>query len=204
VEPYGPDVPDAELLGALGQDPLAFEQFYRRHFTTVARYLARRCKTPEDVADATSATFLAVMLWGPTYDPKMARPVSWLLAIAANEAKRLHRKDSRHGALLKRVRGSSFLGADDTERLAEMIDAAHDADGLKILITEVPQGEQDLLREMVANDATVTEAARAIGISPGAGRVRLSRLRGRVLQAVRPRAAGGFPAPGAGQAEGPW
>ena len=41
-----------------------------------------------------------------------------------------------------------------------MIDAAHEADGLKILITEAPQAEQDLLREMVANDATVTEAAR--------------------------------------------
>ena len=68
--------------------------------------MARRCKTPEDVADATSATFLAVLLWGSTYNPKMAQPVSSLLAIAANEAKRLHRKDFRHGALLKRVHGA--------------------------------------------------------------------------------------------------
>jgi RNA polymerase sigma-70 factor (ECF subfamily) len=203
MEPYGPDVPDAELLGRLGQDPLAFEQFYRRHFTTVARYLARWCKTPEDVADAASATFLAVMLWGATYDPEMGRPVSWLLAVAANEAKRLHRKDSHHGALLKRVRGSSFLAADDAERLAEMIDAAHEADGLRILITEAPQGEQDLLREMVDNDATVTEAARAIGISSGAGRVRLSRLRGRISQARRSRAGGASPVQGTRHVEGP-
>jgi RNA polymerase sigma factor (sigma-70 family) len=177
---------DAELLGRAGHDPVAFEQFYRRHIDTVTRFLAQRCGTPEDVADATSATFLAVMLSGSTYNPNAGQPVSWLCSVAANEAKRLHRKSFRDAALAERVRGSRFLAADDAERLAEMIDAERDATNMQVLIIEAPRGEQELLRQMVTYDLSATEAARAMGISTGAGRVRLSRLRRRLTQAERP------------------
>ncbi len=183
MEVHGPLAPDAELLGRAGHDPVAFEQFYRRHFATVTRFLARRCATPEDVADATSATFLAVMLWGSTYKPSEGQPVGWLCSVAANEAKRLHRKNFRNAALAERVRGSRFLAADDAERLAEVIDAERDAATLQILITGAPSGERELLQHMVADDLSATEAARAIGISSGAGRVRLSRLRSRLRRA---------------------
>jgi hypothetical protein len=76
VEGYEPSRPDVELLRQLGEDSCAFEQFYRRHVGTVTRFLARRCTTPEDVADATSATFLAAMLSASTYDPRLGQPVS--------------------------------------------------------------------------------------------------------------------------------
>jgi RNA polymerase sigma factor (sigma-70 family) len=180
---YGPSVPDAELLGRADHDPVAFEQFYRRHFATVTRFLARRCATPEDVADATSATFLAVLLSSSTYRPSQGQPVGWLCSVAANEAKRLHRKNYRNAALAERVRGSRFLASDDAERLAEMIDAEKEAATVQIFITEAPPGERELIQHMVADDLSATEAARAIGISSGAGRVRLSRLRSRLTRA---------------------
>jgi RNA polymerase sigma factor (sigma-70 family) len=183
VGAYGPFAPDAELLGRVRHDPVAFEQFYRRHFATVTRFLARRCATPEDVADATSATFLAVMLWGSSYKSSQGQPVAWLCSVAANEAKRLHRKNFRNAALVERVRGSRFLAADDAERLAEVIDAERDAATLEILITEAPPGERDLIQHMVSDDLSASEAARAIGISSGAGRVRLNRLRTRLTRA---------------------
>jgi RNA polymerase sigma factor (sigma-70 family) len=189
VGAYGTTDPDAELLGRVGRDPVAFEQFYRRHFAMVTRFLARRCATPEDVADATSATFLAVMVSSSTYDPGVGHAVSWLCAIAANEARRLHRKNSRYEALVERVRGSRFLNSDDAERLAEIIDAERDAASVQVLITEAPEGEQQILQRMVAYDVSATEAARAIGISSGAGRVRLSRLRSRLAHAERSRAS---------------
>jgi RNA polymerase sigma factor (sigma-70 family) len=191
VGEYHPIVPDAELLGRVSHDPLAFEQFYRRHFATVTRFLARRCATPEDVADATSATFLSVLLLGATYDPTAGQAVSWLCSIAANEAKRLHRKNFRYAALSKRVRGSRLLNPDDMERLADMIDAEREAASVQILITEAPQGEQHLLHHMVADDLSPTEAARAIGISSVAGRVRLNRLRSRIAHAERVRTSTG-------------
>lgn len=174
---------DAELLGRLSEDPLAFEQFYRRHFAAVTRFLARRCTTPEDVADATSATFLAVLLSSSSYDSGAGKADSWLRTIAANEAKRIGRGHSRRAALAERVRGSHLLTPDDIERLAGMIDAERDAANLRPAIVGAPQGEQDLLGIMVARDVSATEAARALGISSGAGRVRLSRLRSRVVHA---------------------
>lgn len=199
--PYGA-VSDAELLGRAGYDPAAFEQFYRRHFSTVTRFLSRRCATPEDVADATSATFLAVMLFGRSYCPSAGKPITWLCAVAANEAKRLHRKSSRDAALAERVRGSRFLGADDIERLAEMIDAERDATSLQILITQAPRGEQELLQQMVADDLSAGEAAQAMGISSGAGRVRLSRLRWRLARARSPALSGEADGQASGQLEG--
>lgn len=173
---------DSELLGRLTEDQAAFEQLYRRHFAMVARFLARRCATPEDVADAASATWLAVMLSGSTYDERAGSAVSWLCSIAANEAKRLHRGAARRGALAERVRGSRLLGPDDVERLSEMIDAERAASELRLVLGDAPQGEQDLLNEMVGGDLSPAEAARTLGISSGAARVRLTRLRGRVAR----------------------
>ena len=190
VGPYSESVSDAELLARLGNDRSAFEQFYLRHFDTVTRFLARRCATPEDVADATSATFLCVMLSSATYNPAIGKPLAWLYAIAANEAKRIHRKNMRHDALGNRVRGSVFLYPDDADRLAEMIDAERRAATIRLVITEAPQAEQDLLRHMVEHGSSPAEAAHAIGVSSGAGRMRLSRLRNRFKEADARTAAG--------------
>jgi RNA polymerase sigma-70 factor (ECF subfamily) len=185
VNGSGDDIADRELLGRLGRDRAAFEQFYRRHYETVTRFLARRCATPEDVADATSATFISVMVCASTYDPDRGQPVSWLRAIAANEAKRLQKGMSRNDALAKRVRGGHSLTSDEAERIAEMIDAEQEAGNLQLRIIDAPRGEQDLLWAMVDNDVSVTEASRAIGISSGAGYVRLSRLRRRLRPLVQ-------------------
>lgn len=171
------------MLCGLRGDKAAFEQFYRLHVASVTRFLARRCTTPEDLADATSATFLCVMLSGPTYNPTAGSVVSWLFSIAANEARRVQRKNMRQDALAKRIRASTLLNADHSERLAEIIDAEHEATRLHIVISEAPAGEQELLSQMVDYDLSTAEAARAIGISNSAGRVRLSRLRSRLVQA---------------------
>ena len=183
MAPDDPSIPDVELLRRLRGDKAAFEQFYRLHVARVTRFLAGRCATPEDLADATSATFLCVMLSGPTYNPRAGSVASWLLSIAANEARRVQRKNLRQDALAKRIRASTLLNADHTERLAEIIDAEHEATGLHPVISKAPTGEQELLRQMVDYDLSAAEAARAIGISSSAGRVRLSRLRGRLVQA---------------------
>jgi RNA polymerase sigma factor (sigma-70 family) len=183
VAPDDASVLDVELLHRLRGEKAAFEQFYRLHVARVTRFLAGRCATAEDLADATSATFLCVMLSGPTYNPRAGSVANWLLSIAANEARRVQRKNTRQDALAKRIRASTLLNADHTERLAEIIDAEHEATGLHLLISKAPAGEQQLLAQIVDYDLSTAEAARAIGISPSAGRVRLSRLRGRLVQA---------------------
>ena len=179
VGPVGPES-DAELLEKLAEEPGALEEFYSRHVGMVMRFLARRCRTPEDVADATSATFLAVLLSSATYDRRQGEPLRWLRSIAANEAKRIARGHQRHTALADRVRGRRLLASDDVERLSEMIDAEREAGRLGATIDGAPQGERDVVSAMVERDLTPAEAARSLGITSGAARVRLSRLRSRV------------------------
>jgi RNA polymerase sigma-70 factor (ECF subfamily) len=171
---------DAELLEKLVADPQALDDFYRRHVGMVIRFLARRCWTPEDVADATSATFLAVLVSSSTYDPTAGDAPRWLRSIAANEAKRIARGQQRTAALADRVRGRRLLTPDDAERISEMIDAEREAERLGSAIDGAPQSEKEVVSAMVDRDLSPSEAARALGISPGAARVRLSRLRDRL------------------------
>ena len=68
--------PDPELLTEIATNPAALEQFYRRHVEGVTRFLSRRCRTPEDVADAVSATFVAVLFSAHSFDPELGSPMA--------------------------------------------------------------------------------------------------------------------------------
>jgi RNA polymerase sigma-70 factor (ECF subfamily) len=175
---------DVELLRTLASSPLAFEDFYRRHVTELIRFLARRCRTPEDVADGVSATFLAVLVSAGTFDPERGSPLAWLYAIARNEARQQSRSSGRRDALRERLQGSALLSQEDTERLAELIDAERDATRLNDTLRTAPDNELELLGHIISNNATTAEASRSLGISPSTGRKRLERLRGRVTSAL--------------------
>jgi Sigma-70 region 2 len=76
------EAPDAELIAAIPSSAAAFDSFYRRHISAVMRFLARRCDTPEDVADAAADTFLAVLGSWSTYRPERGSVAAWLYGIA--------------------------------------------------------------------------------------------------------------------------
>jgi len=171
---------DVELLFEVASSPTALEAFYRRHVEGVTRFLARRCRTPEDLADAVSATFVAVLVSARTYDPELGSPTAWLFAIARNEATGQGRSLGRREALRHRLNGSALLSSDDTDRLAELIDAESRSVRLQETLSGASVGELALLHSMVSQDATVTEASASLGISSATGRKRLERLRRRV------------------------
>jgi RNA polymerase sigma-70 factor (ECF subfamily) len=171
---------DEELIEELAASATAFEAFYRRHVAGVTRFLAGRCRTADDVADATASTFLAVLVSSHTYDPQLGSPTSWLYAIARNEAHGQLRAFGRHEALRLRLCGRRLLSPDDAERIAEMIDAERDVARLRPVIDSASASERAFLEHMVAEDLTPAATASMLGISPGAGRVRLTRLRERI------------------------
>jgi DNA-directed RNA polymerase specialized sigma24 family protein len=72
------DRDDVELLSVISSNAAALEQFYRRHVDDDTRFLARRCQTSEDVADAVSANFFAVLFSAETLDPTLGLPTAWL------------------------------------------------------------------------------------------------------------------------------
>lgn len=185
VKPGYEEWSDEQLLGSADEDG-AFEALYRRHFTGVLRFLAGRCDNADDVADAAAATWLAVLTAHRTFDPRRGRATGWLYSVAANEAKRLRRGSRRRGALAERVSGRRLLLADDIDRLNEMIDSERALAALRESLAAAPAGERELLAAIVDQDLTTADAARSLGISAGAARVRLSRLRHRVADAVAP------------------
>jgi RNA polymerase sigma-70 factor (ECF subfamily) len=168
---------DIELLSVISSSPAALEQFYRRHVNDVTRFLARRCNTSEDVADAVSATFLAVLFSAETFDPALGSPTAWLFSIARNEATGQGRTAGRREALRLRLQGSALLSGSDTERIDELIDAEREASHLEGTLRNASSGELELLNVMVRDDLAVGEAAESLGISAATGRKRLQRLR---------------------------
>lgn len=171
------EAPDAELITAITTSPAAFDAFYRRHIAAVMSFLARRCNTPEDVADAAADTFVSVLGSPTTYDAERGSVTAWLYGIARNAAADRLRERGRSDALALRLQGRRLLASDDSERIAEMIDAERAAARLAPLLATVRASERQLLNRIVDADLTPAAASRSLGIEPSAGRRRLARLR---------------------------
>jgi phosphoribosylaminoimidazole-succinocarboxamide synthase len=168
---------DAELLAAIPTSAAAFDAFYRRHVAAVLRFLARRCCTPEDVADAAAETFVAVLSSWTTYRSDRGSATAWLYGIARRAAVDRGRDWGRRDAVALRLRGRRLLAVDDAERIAEMIDAERDAARLAPALASVRASERQLLDRIVDADLSPADASRSLGIEPSAGRRRLARLR---------------------------
>ena len=146
------EAPDTELIAAIPSSAAAFDAFYRRHIAAVMRFLARRCNTPEDVADAAADTFVAVLGSWSTYRPERGSVAAWLYGIARNAASdRLHER-GRSDALALRLQGRRLLASDDAERIAEMIDAERDAARLAPVLATARTSERELLDRIVDAD----------------------------------------------------
>jgi len=170
---------DADLLAALSHDLDAFEAFYRRYVRRVTTFVAGRCSSAEDVADVVAQTFVRLLDVADRYDPTRAEPVSFVCAIAANLARDVHRRRSRHRALISKLAGRDLLDAGETEQVETAIDAARAAVPVQEALDAVPPGELEMLR-LVAKGRTPGQAARELGISPAAAWTRLSRARRRL------------------------
>jgi RNA polymerase sigma-70 factor (ECF subfamily) len=174
---------DAELLAAAASDMAAFEQFYRRYVRRVAAFAAARCSCAEDVADAVALTFVRLLDAAGRYDPDRGEPVAFVLGIAANVVRDVHRRGSRQRALVAKLSGRDLLDEDDIARVDAAIDAARNAGRVLDALDGVPAGEQAMVR-LVADGRTPGEAAEQLGISSGAGWTRLSRARRRLRNEV--------------------
>jgi RNA polymerase sigma-70 factor (ECF subfamily) len=176
---------DAELLREAAADQAAFTAFYRRYVRRVTGFAARRCSSPEDLADVVAETFARLLDAADRYDPERGEPVSFVLGIAANVARDLHRRQARHGSLVLRLAGRDMLDADDIERADAAIDAARAARAALEAVAAAPASEREMLR-LVAEGHSPGEAADRLGISPAAGWARLSRARRRLRLGLAP------------------
>jgi RNA polymerase sigma factor (sigma-70 family) len=176
-------VTDAERLAAVPDDVAAYEDFYRRHVRRVTAFAAKRCSCAEDVADVVAVTFVRLLGAARRYDPARGEPAAFVMGIAANVIRDQQRRDARQQALVSKLSTRDRLDGDDVDRIDAAIIAAQLAGDMSAALSAIPPGEQDMLR-LVARGHTQAQAAAQLGISNGAGRVRLTRARQRLRQHI--------------------
>jgi RNA polymerase sigma factor (sigma-70 family) len=175
---------DEDLVAALRTDPAALEEFYRRHVRGLTRYAARRMRDPSEAADLIAAAFLEAVESSARYDPRRGRPIAWLTGIAANLAAVQERREAAAARALARVDGQRPLEPDDFDRLERQIDASRRVHRARAALDRLSPVEREML-ELVGQEGLLPgEAARLLGISPVAARMRLARARKKARQAL--------------------
>lgn len=171
---------DEELLVAVALGPGALAEFYRRHVDRVYGMGVRRFDQPEDVADFVANVFLEVLRTASSFDPARGKAVSWLYGVGNHVAFATYRQQSRLRSVEQRVAGRALVDADDHAAIESAIDAAADVRRTYVAARQLSESDRRLLGLVAVDGLDTRQAARALGISPTAARVRLSRARARL------------------------
>ena len=160
----------ATIAAAAAGDTLALERIIAQYHLDLARVCVVICGGDADLAeDAVQAAWL--IAWrklGGLRDPDRLR--SWLVAVAANEARRQTRR--RRGRLVE-LNVADAAAADDIGRAPAAIDLRAALQRLK------PEDREILaLRHVAGLDSA--EIGRVVGMSPSGVRTRLERLLARL------------------------
>lgn len=161
---------DAELLIQSRYDPSAFDEIYLRHARKVHAYLARRLGGPV-AEDLVSEVFLRALAARRRSVPHLSgSALPWLYGIARNVIREHYAQ--RPIPLISDVRDTT-----DWSSVDDRLDADALSPDLWTAIKGLSGPERDVLLLVTWEQLTVTEAAEALGITPGAARTRLHRAR---------------------------
>jgi RNA polymerase sigma-70 factor (ECF subfamily) len=177
------DSPDADLLAAV-PDAEAVRVLYARHVDAVFRFAVRRCRNPEDVADLVSTAFLEMISAAASYDRRRGEVRVWLLGIATRCLADQRRSAYRRSELVTRLGAVPELRGDEHERVEAMLDAARLAPSAERALAELTEAEQALFLLVAHDGLPVADAARSLGLTPVAGRMRLARARRKLRAAI--------------------
>ena len=162
-----------------GISQLEFEAVYRENIRPVTAFFARRCSDPQHVADLTSQTFVEAIKSANTFQGR-GTPTAWLIAIARRVYAN-HLADQATGAdLIDQLGGRLVLAHDEVEDLAARIDAQRDGTELLERAAHLSGLEREAVELVDLMGLTPQDAARVLGVSPNALRVRLFRAHTRL------------------------
>ena len=172
-------------VSTIGSKPAAtssseFGVVYRECFGLVTAYFARRCTEPQVVADLVSETFVEAVASFRTFDRSRGSARGWLIAIARRVFARWCAGRSTDRVAIERLRGRLVLDSDETDELSERIDAQRQGRELLERCALLPALEREALELVDLTGLEPKEAARVLGVSAGALRVRLHRARARL------------------------
>jgi RNA polymerase sigma factor (sigma-70 family) len=153
---------------------------YRENVGAVTAYFARRCTEPQVVADLVSETFVEAVGSFGTFDSSRGSARGWLIAIARRVFARWCEELSGGRVAIERLGGRLVLDADETDELAERIDAQSQGRAVLERCAFLPALEREAIELVDVAGLEPKEAARVLEVSAGTLRVRLHRARARL------------------------
>jgi RNA polymerase sigma factor (sigma-70 family) len=163
-----------------------FERFYRANVEAVTAYFARRSADPHVVADLTADTFVAVITSFGSFDPRKGTARSWVFGIARNVYAAYCDEHSHQRHKLLRLAGRRDLDPDQVEELLDRIDAQRAGRDLVTGLATLPERDRAVIELVDIAGLAPKEAAAALGLTPGAVRMRLMRARAQLRKHATP------------------
>jgi RNA polymerase sigma factor (sigma-70 family) len=157
-----------------------FEQLYRSQFGAITAYFARRSRDPQTVADLTSDTFVEAMVSFGSFNPRRGSDRAWLFGIARHVYAKRYASSVRRQTAFRRAGYQRILERDEIDDLVTRIDAERAGRELMESLARLSELDRAAVELVDLAGLTPTEAARALGILPGAMRARLFRARARL------------------------
>ena len=154
-----------------------FELGYRAHVEAVTSYFAWRTEDPQLTADLTADTFVEAMTSFTTFNPAKGSPRAWLFGIARRVFAQHCEGVTRGRSTVARLGGYRVLDVDEAAELLDRIDAERSSRDLLDGLATLSQADREVVDLIDIAGLTRKEAAAALGVSPGALRVRLFRVR---------------------------
>jgi RNA polymerase sigma factor (sigma-70 family) len=156
-------------------DEAAFAQLVSTYHADMARVAFIACGDPELAADAVQSAWLVA--WRKLHslrDPERVRP--WLLSVTANEARQLVRR--RHGPVVEIDLEAPGDTREDPSIGIERVD-------LRRALAHLSPDDRALLALHYVVELGSDELGSAVGSSPSAARMRLSRIVDRLRKELR-------------------
>lgn len=176
---------DGELLAATASgDVEAFARFYRRHERHMLGYAISRCANAADVADVVGETFLAALRSAHRYSDGDGDATAWLYGIARHVLSHQRRSFVRRQRLATRLRALPSFSPDEAAAVDAAIDAARLAPQLDAALKNLKSRDRELLRLVASEGLSPTQAGAVLGMNQNTARVRLSRARARMRDAL--------------------
>jgi RNA polymerase sigma-70 factor (ECF subfamily) len=152
-----------------------FEHLYRTTYPKVRAYARTLTSSEADADVAVAETYLTA--WRRQADIPRGAELGWLLGVTRRTLANARRSQRRVGAL------RALLGVQPRIDAPDPVELIGDAD-LRVALLELDRLDREALVLTVWLDLSGADAARALGITPAAYRMRITRARRRLRAAL--------------------